>query len=120
MRYHYTKPEEYVVKNAYTIHTKHHPVYKRATLISIGGRGLCIIQQRITDAKRTYWDQPDPWLIADIYDHPKFWEYFNARADRPDDLGLYPTVPVRKVMWALRMKPMKKERWETTFDRELV
>lgn len=32
--------------------------------------------------------------------------------------GLYPTVNVRQLMWALRMKPMRKERWETVFDRK--
>nr|DAP49012.1 MAG TPA: hypothetical protein [Caudoviricetes sp.] len=31
--------------------------------------------------------------------------------------GLYPTVTVRQIMWALKMKPIQKERWETVFDR---
>ena len=30
------------------------------------------------------------------------------------------TVTVRQIMWALRMKPLKKERWETVFDRSLI
>ena len=34
--------------------------------------------------------------------------------------GFYPTVTVRQLMWAIRMKPMKKERWETVFDRKEV
>lgn len=34
--------------------------------------------------------------------------------------GLYPTVSVRQLMWGLKMKPLKRERWETCFDRRLV
>lgn len=120
MRYHYQKPEEYQVKNARTIRVWNHPVYKKATLITMGGKGLCIIQQRQTPGLKTYWDDVDPWLVADIHDHPKFWEYFGSHADYKNEDGFYPAIPVRKVMWALRMKPMKKEVWETTFDREFV
>lgn len=35
-------------------------------------------------------------------------------------MGLYPTVTVRQMMWALKMKPMPKERWETVFDRKEI
>ena len=31
--------------------------------------------------------------------------------------GLYPTVTIRQIMWALKIKPIPKERWETVFDR---
>lgn len=27
---------------------------------------------------------------------------------------------VRQVMWRLRMKPLKRERWETVFDRKTL
>lgn len=33
------------------------------------------------------------------------------------DLEHYGTVTVRQIMWALKMKPIQKERWETVFDR---
>ena len=47
---------------------------------------------------------------------PKFKEYFENRAgDCVDEL--YPTVTVRQIMWALKMKPIPRERWETVFDR---
>ena len=49
-----------------------------------------------------------------------FLEYFRENAKRKNKDGLYPTVTVRKLMWALRMKPLKKERWETVFDRRDV
>lgn len=31
--------------------------------------------------------------------------------------GLWPTVTIRQIMWALKMKPLQKQRWETVFDR---
>jgi len=27
---------------------------------------------------------------------------------------------VRQIMWALKMKPIKRERWETVFDRKEI
>ena len=61
----------------------------------------------------------DPWLTDDLYLHPRFKEYFDERADERID-GLYPTVTVRQMMWALKMKPLKRERWETCFDRREI
>ena len=40
----------------------------------------------------------------------------HAHAKKKDSHGYFPTVTVRQLMWALRMKPLKKERWETSFD----
>lgn len=64
----------------------------------------------------TYWSEIDPWLTDDIYLSSGFKKYFDDHADKCTD-GLYPTVTVRQIMWALRMKPIKKEKWETVFDR---
>jgi hypothetical protein len=47
----------------------------------------------------------------------KFKEFFDKRSSDCTD-GMYPTVTVRQIMWALKMKPLRKERWETTFDRK--
>ena len=58
----------------------------------------------------------DPWITDDLYLHPHFKEYFDMRSGMSMD-GLYPTVTVRQIMWALKMKPIKRERWETVFDR---
>ena len=33
---------------------------------------------------------------------------------------IYPTVTVRQLMWALKMKPIRRERWETCFDRRII
>lgn len=41
-----------------------------------------------------------------------FMSFFEENAAEPDENGLYPTVTARKIMWKLRMKPLKKEYWE--------
>lgn len=95
-----------------------HPVYNRCTLFEIGNNGLAVIQQRFNpDTKTTYWTEIDSWLTDGIYLHPRFKEYFDKRSEKCTD-GLYPTVTIRQIMWALKMKPLPKERWETVFDRK--
>ena len=94
-----------------------HPVYDRCTLFQIGEKGLAIIQQRFDpDTKSTHWGEIDPWLTDSVYLHPKFKSFFEERSGECTD-GLYPTVTIRQIMWALRLKPIEKERWETCFDR---
>ena len=114
MRYHYEKPTLYLSMYGEVYHCDH-PVYSRCTLYLINNRGLCVIQQRCRN-KTTYWTELDSWLTDDIYLHPKFKEYFDKKSGACRD-GLYPTVTVRQIMWALKMKPLKRERWETVFDR---
>lgn len=79
-----------------------------------------MIQQRF-DAidKMTWWSEVDPWLTDALYLHPGFQEYFENRSGICTD-GLYPTVTIRQIMWALKMKPIPKERWETVFDRREI
>lgn len=97
-----------------------HPVYSKCTLFEKDGLGLAVIQQRWNYiSKISFWTEIDDWLISDIYYHKKFQEYFAKRARKPEN-GLYPTVTVRQLMWALKMKPLKRERWETCFDRREV
>ena len=119
MRYHYEKPVIYMSKYGST-HICSHTVYSRCTLFEMNGRGLTIIQQRYDDkTKNTWWGEIDPWLTDSLYLHPKFMEFFNNRAGEAMD-GIYPTVTIRQIMWALKMKPIKRERWETCFDRKSV
>ena len=116
MRYHYEKPSIYLSMYGIT-YSCNHPVYDRCTLFQIHKKGLAIIQQRFnSDTKSTWWGEIDPWLTDMLYLHPKFKEYFEARSSEGKD-GLYPTVTIRQIMWALKMKPIKRERWETCFDR---
>lgn len=119
MRYHYEKPFIYTPIYG-EVYICEHPVYSRCTLYKIGEKGLAIIQQRFEEEKKlTYWSEIDAWLANDIYLNAGFMEYFKERAGTCTD-GLYPTVTVRQIMWALKMKPLPKQRWETVFDRRNV
>ena len=119
MRYHHDKPTAYSSLYGIT-YICNHPVYDRCTLYQIGTRGLAVIQQRYDkDTKYTWWDRIDPWLTDAIYLHPGFKEFFDNRSGEGRD-GLYPTVTIRQIMWAMRMKPIPRERWETCFDRRHI
>lgn len=115
MRYHYEKPHIYSSMYGHT-YSCDHPVYDKCTLYRIGSKGLAVIQQRMND-KVTWWGELDPWLTDELYLHPKFKEFFDKRSGEGTD-GLYPTVTIRQIMWALKMKPIPRQRWETCFDRK--
>lgn len=116
MRWHIDPIEHYGKPSFGEIYYCDHPVYNRGTLYLNEKIGLVVIQQRCK-SKLTYWTEVDPWLCDEIFKHPGFIEYFKKRAGACKD-GLYPTVTVRQIMWALKMKPLRKERWETVFDRK--
>lgn len=119
MRYHYKKPAVYASMYG-TTYKCNHPVYDRCTLFKMDNKGLAVIQQKHNSiTKVTWWDEIDPWLTDPLYLHPKFIEYFAERASEAEE-GLYPTVTVRQIMWALKMKPIPRERWETCFDRKNI
>jgi len=119
MRYHYEKPIIYLSMYGKR-YICNHPVYSSCTLFEIGNKGLAVVQQRFnSDTKSTWWSEIDPWLTDDLYLHPKFKEYFDKHSGVCTD-GLYPTVTVRQIMWALKMKPLPRERWETVFDRQNI
>ena len=117
MRYHYEKPDIYISMYGST-YICNHPVYDRCTSFQIKEKGLAVIQQRFDmDQKSIRWTEIDPWLTDDLYLHPKFKKFFDERSDICTE-GLYPTVTIRQIMWALKMKPLPRERWETVFDRK--
>lgn len=118
MRYHYEKPRIYSSMYG-SVYICDHPVYNSCTLYKIGTKGLAVIQQRCDENKRTWWSEIDPWLTDNLYLHPGFKVFFEDRSGECTD-GLYPTVTIRQIMWALKMKPVKRERWETYFDRKEV
>ena len=119
MRYHYEKPSIYLSSYGIT-YICDHAVYSRCTLFKIDDKGLAIIQQRVDrDRKTTWWSEIDPWLTDDLYLHPGFKKFFDERSGVCVD-GLYPTVTIRQIMWALKMKPLPRERWETCFDRRVI
>ena len=117
MRYHFEKPNIYL-----SLYGKRyicdHPLYDVCTLFIIDDKGLAVIQQRFdSGSKSTWWSDIDPWLIDSIYLNPLFHEYFTIHA-KSDSNGIFPTVTIRQIMWALKMKPIPKEKWETVFDRK--
>lgn len=119
MRYHYEKPDIYLSKYGKR-YVCNHPVYNTCTLYLIGNKGLAVIQQRFDEStKKTWWSEIDAWLTDTIYLNAGFKTYFDSRAGKCMN-GLYPTVTVRQIMWALKMKPIPKERWETVFDHKEI
>lgn len=119
MRYHFEKPAIYLSMYG-TTYECNHPVYDRCTLFRIEDKGLAVIQQRFDEeTKSTRWTEIDPWLTDSLYVHPKFKGYFEERAGECQD-GLYPTVTIRQIMWALKIKPIPRQRWETCFDRRSI
>lgn len=119
MRYHYEKPSMFMSMYG-QIYIYNHPVYSKCTLYKIGNKGLAVIQQRHDPiSKTTWWSEIDSWLTDELYLHRGFKEFFDSRAGECTD-GLYPTVTIRQIMWALKIKPMKRERWETCFDRRNI
>jgi len=119
MRYFFQKKKAEPIKNG-TEYYCNHPLYNSCTLYSDGQKGLAVIQQRFDrTTKRTWWSMIDREVVDPIYDKAGFMDIFDKFA-APPDRGLYPTLTVRQIMWALKMKPLKKEPWETVFDHEPV
>lgn len=117
MRYHYEKPSKYSSMYGETYYCDH-PAYSSCTLYKIGDKGLAVIQQRHDPRdKRSWWTEIDPWLTDALYFNLRFKDFFDERAGVRNDEGLYPTVTIRQIMWALKMKPLPKGKWETVFDR---
>lgn len=119
MRYHYERPEQFSCEHG-VVYVCDHPVYNRCTLYLQDNKGLAVIQQRYDSVnKTTRWGPIDAWLVDDLYNHPKFDLYFKERSGEANN-GLYPTVSIRQIMYALRMKPLPKFQWETVFDRRTI
>ena len=119
MQYHYEKPKIYRSRYGSTYECDH-PVYHRCALFKMDSRGLSIIQQHYDpDTKTTHWTEIDSWLTDELYLHSKFKTFFDKRAKEPED-GLYPTVTIRQIMWALKLKLIPRERWETCFDQREI
>ena len=119
MRYHYEKPAFYSSMYGAS-YVCDHPAYDSCTLFKMGSRGLAVIQQRYDPStKRTWWGEIDPWLTDALYLHSSFMSVFEDRSGSCTD-GVYPTITIRQLMWALKMKPLPRERWETCFDRKNI
>lgn len=115
MKYYY-KPSIDAKSGAGETYICDHPLFNRATLFKSGNRGLLIVQEHYNKkTKARLWGQVVPWLSYDIYTNINFEEFFDKNATEADENGLFPIFPIRKVMWALRMKPLQREVWESGF-----
>ena len=111
MKYFYQKPKDWVT--AGTVYICEHPMFNHCTLFQDGERGLAVVQEKFNPIKKTrWWGTIEPWIAGDIFLNGHFQQYFNEHAGPADEHGIFPTVTLRKIMWALRMKPLKKEAWE--------
>lgn len=96
-----------------------HPIYDICTLFKINGKGLAVIQQRFDSRlKTTCWAFIDEEYCDEIYLNENFLQYFNDNSDLPSN-DIYPTVTLRQILHALKIKAPKKEYWETVFDRKI-
>lgn len=117
MKHYYDKPVVYFSMYGET-YICSHPVYDKCTLFRIKNRGFSVIQQRFDPAtKSTFWTDIDPWLTDELYLNIGFKKFFDKHADTDID-GIFPTFTIRQIMWALKMKPLPRELWETSFDRK--
>ena len=111
MKYYYEKPKKWI--GAGELYLCDHPMYNRCTLFQNGSKGLAVIQERYNEKTKTrWWSSIDPWLAGDIFLSENFDTVFKELSAEADENGIYPTIQVRKLMWKLRMKPLKKEIWE--------
>lgn len=111
MKYYYQKPDICVRVFGKPI-ALDHPIYKGGTLYFENGHGLIVTQKHFDpQRKECFWDSVDYWIANDIYISKNFPEYFSQNASESD----HPILELRKIMWALRMKPLPKEDWERYF-----
>ena len=111
MKYFYKKPDICVQVFGRIIDLDH-PVYKSGTLYFEKGIGLIVVQKHFNpDTRECFWGAVDVWIANDIYTWKNFPEYFFSNASKED----FPIFELRKLMWALRMKPLPKEAWESYF-----
>ena len=109
MRYYYEKPKAWSVSKGIT-YVCDHPLYDKCTLYLQDDKGVAIVQKRFSH--KSIWLGPiDPWLVDDIYNQPTWPDWFDKNSGDCKD-GLYPSFELRKVMWALRMKPLPMQYWE--------
>ena len=112
MKYYYEKPTSWFYTQA-IIAAFDHPLYNKATLYLRDNKGLVIIQQRFNAQTKVMWWGPiDPWLVDDLANQDNWKKWFDQNAKEKDKDGLYPTFTIREVMWAMRMKPLKREIFE--------
>ena len=86
-----------------------HPMFNDCSLFKMGEFGLAVVQQRYNNRlKVSWWGPVDGWLLNDIFSEGKFNEVLSSLVGVCDEDGLYPVIEVRRLMYKLGMKPLKK------------
>lgn len=112
MRYFYNNPTSI----SHSLYKCNAPMYSKCTLFCKDEEGLAVVQQRFNRYfKYLWWGPIDQDIAKDILRNERFETYFESEANFPDANGIFPTVTIRQLMWALRMKPLRKEFWEKDF-----
>ena len=108
--YEYTKGQTRVFGKTIQID---HPIYQAGTLYFENGLGIIVVQKKFdAERKLCYWSYLDPAIANDIYLSPNFLNFFTSNATDRN----FPIFQLRKLMWELRMKPLRKEEWEVCFS----
>ena len=112
MKYYYERPKTWTISG--DIYRTNNPLFNKATLFKQGRVGLLVIQLRFNPTtKHMWWSNIDPWIASDICKNDRFKEVFEKFASEKIPGGDYPIIQLRKLMWELRIKPLKKEFWES-------
>lgn len=112
MKYFYQPQRQSVRVFGKPIVLEDHPIYRSGTLYLENGKGLIAVQKYFnSEWKSCYWDHVEYGIANDLYLAPGFFEFFQQNAMESD----YPIFELRKLMWILRMKPLRKEDWENYF-----
>lgn len=94
-----------------------HPLCNRYTLYYKEDKGFGVVQLRYNSKmKVAWWDCIDESIKYLMLENDGFDEYFEKMATIKNEFGYYPIVNLRKIMWALRMKPIPKTEWEKGFE----
>ena len=112
MKYYYQPQSQSIRVFGRPIVLEDHPIYRGGTLYFEQGKGIIVVQKYFSpEWKSCYWDYVDYGIANDLYLAPKFYEFFHQNATEED----HPIFELRKLMWELRMKPLRKETWEDYF-----
>lgn len=116
MKYFYERPHNYIAMFGEVVSVSH-PLFTNATLYFSKGKGVLVVVQEFDyESKAITWSSLPPYLANDIYLNEHFPGFFRANATSGD----YPIFTARQLMWALRMKPLHRETWETWKGDEII
>ena len=116
MKYFYEeKRDDRKLSGIIYIHRAGSFLFSDGTLFLKDGKGLIVVRKYFDKVRKIcYYGPISRGLANDIFTHERFCEVFADYAHKRGKDG-YPFIDVRKFMWALRMKPLKKDIFEFFF-----